>query len=300
MLKINHVTKQFSNHLAVDDVSFEMPKGSIMGLLGPNGAGKTTLIRMITTITMPDSGTILFDEEPLERKHILETGYMPEERGLYKKMKVGHLLTYLAQLKGFSKKEARSEIRHWMDKFDILDWWDKKVQDLSKGMQQKIQFISTVVHRPKLLIFDEPFSGLDPINANLIKDEISQLHKAGASIIFSTHRMEQVEEICEYAVLINQGKNILQGYVKDIKQNFKQNHFEIEYSGQIKEATFRNLEVIDHHDNKLIFRLPKGTNSNTLLQSLLSEGVNIQSFREILPTFNEIFIHQVEQNTIAI
>ncbi len=299
MLKINHVTKQFSNHLAVDNVSFEMPKGSIMGLLGPNGAGKTTLIRMITTITMPDSGSILFDDIPLARKHILETGYMPEERGLYKKMKVGHLLTYLAQLKGFSKKEARTEIRHWMDKFDILDWWDKKVQDLSKGMQQKIQFISTVVHRPKLLIFDEPFSGLDPINANLIKDEISQLHKEGASIIFSTHRMEQVEEICEYAVLINQGKNILEGYVKDIKQNFKQNHFEIEYLGSVKETVFCNLEVIDHHDNKIVFHLPKGTNSNALLQSLLAEGVDIQSFREILPTFNEIFIQKVE-NTIHI
>jgi len=297
MLIIDQVTKQFSNHLAVDNVSFEMPKGSIMGLLGPNGAGKTTLIRMITTITMPDSGKILFDGEPLSRKHILLTGYMPEERGLYKKMKVGHHLVYLAQLKGFSKKEAVTEIRKWMEKFDIMDWWDKKVQDLSKGMQQKIQFISTVVHRPKLLIFDEPFSGLDPINSNLIKDEISQLHKDGASIIFSTHRMEQVEEICEYAVLINQGTNILEGYVKDIKQDFKQNHFEIEYTGDLSTDHLGALDIISHQDNKIVFHLKKGENSNTILQHLIQQGIDIQSFREILPTFNEIFINQVEQNT---
>lgn len=297
MLIIDQVTKQFSNHLAVDNVSFEMPKGSIMGLLGPNGAGKTTLIRMITTITMPDYGKILFDGEPLTRKHILQTGYMPEERGLYKKMKVGHHLVYLAQLKGFSKKEAVTEIRKWMEKFDIMDWWDKKVQDLSKGMQQKIQFISTVVHRPKLLIFDEPFSGLDPINSNLIKDEISQLHKDGASIIFSTHRMEQVEEICEYAVLINQGNNILEGYVKDIKQDFKQNHFEIEYTGDLSTDHLGALDIISHQDNKIVFHLKKGENSNTILQDLIRQGIDIQSFREILPTFNEIFINQVEQNT---
>ena len=297
MLIIDQVTKQFSNHLAVDNVSFEMPKGSIMGLLGPNGAGKTTLIRMITTITMPDSGRILFDGEPLSRKHILKTGYMPEERGLYKKMKVGHHLVYLAQLKGFSKRDAKKEIQKWMKKFDIMDWWDKKVQDLSKGMQQKIQFISTVVHRPKLLIFDEPFSGLDPINANLIKDEISQLHKEGASIIFSTHRMEQVEEICEYAVLINQGTNILEGYVKDIKQDYKQNHFEIVYSGSISTSDLGSLDIIKHEDQKIVFHLPKGEDSITILQAFIQKGVDIQSFREILPSFNEIFINQVAQNT---
>ncbi|HHB78499.1 MAG TPA: ATP-binding cassette domain-containing protein [Saprospiraceae bacterium] len=297
MLKIDHVTKQFSNHLAVNQVSFNMPKGSIMGLLGPNGAGKTTLIRMITTITMPDSGHIYFDDEVLSRKHILQTGYMPEERGLYKKMKVGHHLVYLAQLKGFSRKEAIKEIRNWMEKFDILDWWDKKVRDLSKGMQQKIQFISTVVHRPKLLIFDEPFSGLDPINTNLIKDEIRQLHAEGASIIFSTHRMEQVEEICEYAVLINQGTNILEGYVKDIKQSFKKNHFEINYSGTIPASIFEELEVISHQDNRVVFHLSKDQNSNIILRQLIDQGIDIQSFKEILPTFNEIFINQVEKNT---
>lgn len=297
MLSINQVTKQFSNHLAVDNVSFEMPPGSIMGLLGPNGAGKTTLIRMITTITMPDAGKILFDGKPLSRKHIQLTGYMPEERGLYKKMKVGNHLIYLAQLKGFSKRESKIEIKKWMDKFDIMDWWDKKVEDLSKGMQQKIQFISTVVHRPKLLIFDEPFSGLDPINSNLIKDEIKQLHKEGASIIFSTHRMEQVEEICEYAVLINQGHNILEGYVKDIKQNFKKNHFEINYNSQIPAAILESLNVISHTDNQLVFHLPKGEDSNEILHLLIQQGVNIQSFREILPTFNEIFINQVAQNS---
>ncbi len=300
MLKIDQVTKQYSNHLAVDRVSFEMPTGSIMGLLGPNGAGKTTLIRMITTITMPDSGQIYFGGEPLSRKHISQTGYMPEERGLYKKMKVGHHLIYLAQLKGFSKRDAKKEIQKWMEKFDIMDWWDKKVQDLSKGMQQKIQFISTVVHRPKLLIFDEPFSGLDPINTNLIKDEISQLHKEGASIIFSTHRMEQVEEICEYVVLINQGKNILEGYVKDIKQGFKQNHFEMTYDGTIPNAGFSHLDIISHEQQRLVFHLPKGINSNQILQEFIQKGIDIQSFREILPTFNEIFINQVEQNTPAL
>lgn len=296
MLTIQQVTKQFSNHLAVNQVSFTMPPGSILGLLGPNGAGKTTLIRMITTITQPDSGQILFDGEPLERKHILETGYMPEERGLYKKMKVGHHLVYLAQLKGFSRKEAKKEIQHWMKKFEIMDWWGKKVQDLSKGMQQKIQFISTVVHRPKLLIFDEPFSGLDPINASLIKDEISQLHKEGASIIFSTHRMEQVEEICDYVVLINQGQNILEGYVQDIKEDFKKNHFEIITQEPINTAFFQDFSIISSSDKKLVFHLPQGQDSNLILQKCIEQNIDIQSFREILPSFNEIFINQIEQN----
>ncbi|MEM6380754.1 MAG: ATP-binding cassette domain-containing protein, partial [Bacteroidota bacterium] len=211
ILQLENVVKTSGEYTAVDNVSFSVPKGSIFGLLGPNGAGKTSLIRIITTITRADQGTVYLDGEKLGSRHPSQIGYMPEERGLYKKMKVGDHLMYLARLKGLSKTEAKDKIDHWFNKFEITDWWDKKVEELSKGMQQKIQFIATVIHEPKLLILDEPFSGLDPINANLIKDEIYQLKEAGTSIIFSTHRMEQVEEICEYIVLINKGQNVLQG-----------------------------------------------------------------------------------------
>jgi ABC-2 type transport system ATP-binding protein len=206
ILSLREVTKSYTNHLAVDNVSFDMPKGGIFGLLGPNGAGKTSLIRIITCITRADTGTILFDGEPLNNNHPSEIGYMPEERGLYKKMKVGEQLTYLALLKGMGKAHAKKEISTWMEKFEIQDWYNRKIEELSKGMQQKIQFIATIIHRPKLLILDEPFSGLDPINSNLIKDEIIKLNQSGISIIFSTHRMEQVEEICQDIVLINKGK----------------------------------------------------------------------------------------------
>ena len=217
ILKLENVVKNYDKHIAVNDVSFEVPKGSVFGLLGPNGAGKTSLIRIITTITGADQGTVYLDGKKIDSDAPSHIGYMPEERGLYKKMKVGEHLMYLAQLKGLSKKKAKEQIDHWFNKFEINDWWDKAVEELSKGMQQKIQFIATVIHQPKLLILDEPFSGLDPINTNLIKAEIDEMHRNGTSIIFSTHRMEQVEEVCEHIVLINQGKKILEGEVSAIK-----------------------------------------------------------------------------------
>ena len=233
ILRLENVIKTYDKHTAVNNVSFDVPKGSIFGLLGPNGAGKTSLIRIITTITGADSGTVLLDGEKLNSDHPSQIGYMPEERGLYKKMKVGEQLMYLAQLKGLSKTKAKEQIDFWFKRLNIEDWWDKKVEELSKGMQQKVQFIATVVHGPKLLILDEPFSGLDPINTNLIKDEIRRMNDEGISIIFSTHRMEQVEEICEYITLINQGQILLGGKVDDVKQEFKENLFKIDFNGEL-------------------------------------------------------------------
>ena len=299
ILTLENVIKNYGNHRAVDDVSFSVPKGSIYGLLGPNGAGKTSLIRIITTITRADSGQVFLDGEKLNADHPGQIGYMPEERGLYKKMKVGEQLMYLAQLKGMSKKEAKKNLREWMEKFQIIDWWDKKVEELSKGMQQKIQFVATVVHRPKLLILDEPFSGLDPINANLIKDEIYQLNQEGISIIFSTHRMEQVEEICEYITLINQGKNVLNGKVADVKQQFKQHLFSIGYGGELpRELAEEDIQndkftITEHRENEILVKIADDAASNALLQFLIQKNVHIRSFREILPTLNEIFIRQV-------
>jgi ABC-2 type transport system ATP-binding protein len=228
LLEIQDVVKQYQAYLAVNHVSFSIPKGKIFGLLGPNGAGKTTLIRMITSITYPDSGKILFDGQPLQEKHSALIGYMPEERGLYKKMKVGEQLLYLARLRGMSEADAKKAILSWFDRLEATGWWNKKVEELSKGMAQKVQFISTVMHSPQLLILDEPFSGLDPVNANLIKDEIYRLHGEGTTILFSTHRMEQVEEICDNIVLVNKGVNILEGEVAEVKQRFKDNLFHIE------------------------------------------------------------------------
>ena len=299
ILKIENVTKSYSNHLAVDQVSFDMPAGCIFGLLGPNGAGKTSLIRIITTITRADSGTIWLDGEQLSNEHPNYIGYMPEERGLYKKMKVGDHLLYLAQLKGLSKSRAKEEINHWFTKFEISDWWDKKVEELSKGMQQKIQFIATIIHRPKLLILDEPFSGLDPINTNLIKDEIHELNKNGTSIIFSTHRMEQVEEICERIVLINAGKNVLEGEVKAIKNQFKENLFRIEFEGTLPANIADHANIQSQNDHELVVQLEEERNSNKLLQYLLSQGVYVHAFNEILPTLNEIFIRQVGETKAA-
>ncbi|HHH50283.1 MAG TPA: ABC transporter ATP-binding protein [Saprospiraceae bacterium] len=296
ILELNNVVKSYDQNIAVNDVSFNVPKGCIFGLLGPNGAGKTSLIRIITTITRPDSGTVFLDGSPLNSYSPSQIGYMPEERGLYKKMKVGEHLIYLARLKGMSKPQAKDAIKHWFDKFEISDWWDKKVEELSKGMQQKIQFISTVIHRPKLLILDEPFSGLDPINTNLIKDEIDQLHHQGISIIFSTHRMEQVEEICERIVLINKGENILEGEVKSIKDQFKKKLFKINFAGQLPLDLSKNLTIQSQTDNSLIIKLNEGEDSNKALGYLLASGVSIQSFNEILPTLNEIFIQQVENS----
>ena len=294
ILRLESVVKTYGKHTAVDAVSFSVPKGAIFGLLGPNGAGKTSLIRIITTITRADSGRVYLGGEPLHSGHPEQIGYMPEERGLYKKMKVGEHLIYLARLKGLSKQDAQNQIKRWMDKFEIGGWWDKRVEELSKGMQQKIQFIATVVHRPSLLILDEPFSGLDPINTNLIKEEIRELRREGASIIFSTHRMEQVEEICEEIVLINQGRNVLEGEVRQIREDFKENLFRIEYSGALPDLP-ETCQIASHEDGRLTVRLTAGAESDKLLLHLLQKGVHISGFREILPSLNQIFIKQVEE-----
>lgn len=296
ILKMNQVVKQYGNHTAVDAVSFEVPKGSVFGLLGPNGAGKTSLIRIITTITRADSGVIELEGQLLNSSHPEQIGYMPEERGLYKKMKVGAHLIYLARLKGLSKQQAKKAIGNWMEKFEITDWWNKKVEELSKGMQQKVQFIATVVHEPKLLILDEPFSGLDPINTNLIKEEIRSLHKKGTSIIFSTHRMEQVEEICENILLINRGKVLLTGSVKEVKNQFKLNHFEIGFEGELPTELSNQLEVVRQENNKAVVKLPAEMSPSTLLKKAVQTGLDIRSWNEMLPSLNEIFIRQVENN----
>ncbi len=299
VLQIQDVVKTYQNHRAVDHVSFDMPRGCIFGMLGPNGAGKTSLIRMITTITRPDSGKILFNGAELDSSHPTEIGYMPEERGLYKKMKVGDHLMYLAQLKGLSYAESMKQIKYWFDRLEIVGWWNKKVEELSKGMQQKLQFVATVVHQPQLLILDEPFSGLDPINANLLKDEIYELHKKGTSIIFSTHRMEQVEEICDRIVLINQGKNVLEGSVKEIKQNFKENLFRVEYEGTLPADIGARADVVEQQAQTLKIKLSGDRDSNQFLQYLLQNGVRIIGFNEILPSLNEIFIKRVGAANIA-
>ncbi len=299
ILTLENVVKSYDKHLAVNDVSFSVPKGSIFGLLGPNGAGKTSLIRIITTITRADSGKVFLDGEPLNSRHPEQIGYMPEERGLYRKMKVGEHLLYLARLKGLSRDEARREIDYWFEKFGITDWWPKKVEELSKGMQQKIQFIATVIHRPKLLILDEPFSGLDPINTNLIKDEIHTLHEQGTSIIFSTHRMEQVEEICEHIILINKGENILEGRVAEIKDRFKQNLFRLSFEGELPAEVSRLGKIVDQHDHTVTVQLDDDSQSNELLRTFLNSGAYVYAFNEILPTLNEIFIRQVDESNIS-
>jgi ABC-2 type transport system ATP-binding protein len=293
ILVIDNVVKSYEKTVAVKNVSFTMPEGVIFGMLGPNGAGKSSLIRMITTITRPDSGRIFINGELLNNRHPEEIGYMPEERGLYKKMKVGDHLMYLAQLKGLSYDDALTEVKKWMIKLDIKDWWGKKVEELSKGMQQKAQFISTVLHRPKLLILDEPFSGLDPVNAEILKNEIYELHKQGTSIIFSTHRMEQVEEICDTIVLINKGENVLFGDVKDIKQQFKENMYRIDFEGTLPTGFSSKANIVEQTHKHLKVKLTEGVDSNILLKELLEIGVRITAFHEILPTINEIFIKKV-------
>lgn len=300
ILQLDNVIKTYGEYTAVDSVSFSVPKGSIFGLLGPNGAGKTSLIRIITTITRADQGTVYLDGEALGSRHPSQIGYMPEERGLYKKMKVGDHLMYLARLKGLSKADAKSKIDHWFNKFEITDWWGKKVEELSKGMQQKIQFIATVIHEPKLLILDEPFSGLDPINTNLIKDEIYQLKEAGTSIIFSTHRMEQVEEICEHIVLINKGQNVLQGKVAAIKDEFKLNNFKVTYQGELPQGLAERYDVIQDQNNQVVIHLADAVQSGELLQYLLNAGVKIVAFNEVLPSLNEIFIRQVSDSDTVV
>ncbi len=293
LLSIENVSKSYRTHKAVDNVSIHVEPQTIFGLLGPNGAGKTTLIRMITNILYQDTGNIILRGiKDVDRNMFI--GYMPEERGLYKKMKVGEQLLYLAKLKNLSHKKAKAQIDYWFEKFDITDWWNKKVEELSKGMQQKIQFIATVVHDPKLIILDEPFSGLDPINVNLIKDQIFELKEKGATILFSTHRMEQVEEICEQIALINQGKVILQGDVAGLKQRFKPNHFRVNYSGDLPTLREEHYTVLEQQANELLLHLNSGYPANEMLLSLMEQGLQVSSFNEVLPSLNEIFISQVQ------
>lgn len=293
VLELKNVKKTYQTHKAVDDVSFAIPEGKIFGLLGPNGAGKTSLIRIITSITRADEGVVLFNGEPLNSSHPAQIGYMPEERGLYKKMKVGEEIMYLARLKGFSKKEAKQQLEYWLERFDIQDWRNKKVEELSKGMQQKIQFITTVLHQPKLLILDEPFSGLDPINSNLIRDEIYELNKRGTTILFSTHRMEQVEQICENIVLINKGKNVLQGSVADIKEQYKEHIFKLQYQGNLPTGMGEHVTIINEQAGQLTVQLRDVVHANNFLKYLLAHGTIVTGFNEVLPTLNEIFIKKV-------
>jgi ABC-2 type transport system ATP-binding protein len=301
LLELRNLKKYYATQKAVDDISFSVEKGSIFGLLGPNGAGKTTLLRMITGIFFPDDGQVLFDGKSFDPlKDIQYIGYMPEERGLYKKMKIGEQALYLAQLKGLSKSEAMELIKEWFVKLEMQSWWNKKVEDLSKGMSQKLQFVTTVLHRPKLIILDEPFSGLDPVNSNVIKDEIYNLAKAGSTIIFSTHRMEQVEEICDHIVLVNKGNKILDGTVKDVKQQFKQNLFRIGFEQTPQVSYNPAFEVVkESKDHSLVVKITEGHRPNDVLQHFIASNASITSFQEILPSLNEIFIQLVEGTPAA-
>lgn len=305
LLEAQNVVKNFGKFKALNDISIQVPKESIFGLLGPNGAGKTTLLRIINQITLPDSGLILFDGKKLHPDDVRYIGYLPEERGLYKRMKVGEQVMYLAQLKGLSKLEAKKRINYWFDKFEIGAWWNKKVEELSKGMAQKIQFIITVLHQPKLLIFDEPFSGFDPINANLIKDEILNLKENGATIIFSTHRMESVEELCEHIVLLDKANKVLEGRLVDIKKQFKTNTFEVGLNTEnrkdllldlkarfiVTSANFKSLE----DDLKLNIKLQNNETSTDLIQYLNTKAL-INHYVEVIPSANDIFIQAINQN----
>jgi len=301
LLETQHVKKYFATQKAVDDISFSVTPGSIFGLLGPNGAGKTTLLRMITGIIYPDSGEIIFDGKKFDPFSDIERiGYMPEERGLYKKMKIGEQALYLAQLKGLKKTDATRMIKDWFTKLEMESWWNKKVEDLSKGMSQKLQFVTTVLHNPKLIILDEPFSGLDPVNSNLIKDEIFKLAKSGATIIFSTHRMEQVEEICDHIVLVNKGQKILDGTVKEVKQQFKENLFRISFDAMPLNTNNDSFTIVKQNDDySLIVKINEGYTPNDILRYFLQSNANIYSFNEILPSLNEIFIQLVEGTPAA-
>lgn len=301
LLELHNLKKYYATQKAVDDISFSVEPGTIFGLLGPNGAGKTTLLRMITGILYPDSGSILFKGEPFDAmKDVEQIGYMPEERGLYKKMKIGEHALYLAQLKGLEKNEALRLIKEWFIKLEMQSWWNKKVEDLSKGMSQKLQFVTTVLHDPKLIILDEPFSGLDPVNSNIIKEEIFKLAKKGATIIFSTHRMEQVEEICDQIVLVNKGQKILDGSVKEVKQQFKQNLFKIGLDSNTSPGNSNVFEVIkENEDHSLIVKIQQGYTPNDVLLHYINQNIPIHSFQEILPSLNEIFIQLVEGTPAA-
>lgn len=302
ILQVRNVSKQYAAHKALDDVSLDVPKGSIFGLLGPNGAGKTSLIRIINQITGPDSGEILFEGKRLSVDHISMIGYLPEERGLYKKMEVGEQALYLAQLKGLSKKEAMDRLKFWFDKFGLKDWWRKKIDELSKGMQQKVQFIITVLHEPKLLILDEPFTGFDPINAGLIKDELLRLRDQGTTVILSTHRMESVEELCSHIALINRSKKILDGDVHDIRRRFRTGKYEVTYSGHgvgLANSLWGGFELISNEPQaghmKALVSIPEGRSTNDLLAGMI-QNVEVMSFREMVPGMNDIFISLVNES----
>lgn len=302
ILVTREVTKQFGKYTALDKVSLEIPKNSIYGLLGPNGAGKTTLIRIINQITFPDSGEVFFDGAPLKPSDVSMIGYLPEERGLYKSMKVGEQVLYLAQLKGLNKSEAKKRLKYWFERLEIGDWWHKKVQELSKGMAQKIQFIVTVLHEPKLLIFDEPFSGFDPINANLIKDEILKLKENGTSIIFSTHRMESVEELCEYIALIHRAEKILDGKLSEIKKAYKNNIFKVgiemgnveSFSREMNEKFQISNSKYDSAEKQLDFTVQLPSSDTKELLLYLSSRGNINLFTETIPSAHDIFIQTIK------
>ncbi len=303
ILEVQNVVKQYGDYTALNNVSLNVPRGSIFGLLGPNGAGKTSLIRIINQITMPDSGTVLLDGEKLSPNHIAHIGYMPEERGLYKTMKVGEQCLYLAQMKGLSKAEAKKQLEYWFEKLEIKGWWNKKIQELSKGMAQKIQFVVTVLHQPKLLIFDEPFSGFDPVNANIIKDEILELREKGATIIFSTHRMESVEELCDHIALIHKSNKLIEGKLIDVKKQYRSNTFDVgiltnnveglmfdlTQKFKVGQANFKSL----NDELKLEINLGE-SNSNELLY-LLTERGQVTHFVEKIPSVNDIFIQTVSR-----
>ena len=302
LLSIDSVSKHFGDYKALNNVSVDIPKGSIFGLLGPNGAGKTTLIRIINQISIPDTGKVLFDGETLSQKHISSIGYLPEERGLYKSMKVGEQALYLAQLKGMSRADAKKQLKYWFDKFEIGEWWDKKIVELSKGMAQKVQFIVTVLHKPSLLIFDEPFSGFDPINANIIKDEILKLRNDGSTVIFSTHRMESVEELCDHIALIHKSNKVLDGNLNDIKRQYKTNTFEVglvcseqRVIKQLINAKFNSVDASFKSlgkELKLNITLEPNQTSNELL-NFLSSNAEVNHFMEVVPSANDIFIQTI-------
>ena len=300
IITAEHITKRFAEHTALDDVSVEIPRGSVYGLLGPNGAGKTTLIRTINRITLPDKGRILFDSRPITQQDIFRIGYLPEERGLYRKMKVGEQALFLARLKGLSRYEAIVRLKEWFKRLEIEDWWDKKVEDLSKGMAQKVQFIVTVLHLPELLIFDEPFSGFDPINANLLKEEILRLRDEGATVIFSTHNMSSVEEICDHITLINKSRNILSGRVEDIRRAHGGNLFSVQYKGDGKALVERlsgMCKVIENEESttgfsSLKIHIERNDDVRSVV-SLINESVEMRQFTETMPSMNDIFIRAV-------
>ncbi|MGZ5135542.1 MAG: ABC transporter ATP-binding protein [Flavitalea sp.] len=300
ILEVRHLKKYYATQKAVDDISFSVEQGSIFGLLGPNGAGKTTLLRMVTGIFFQDEGEILLDGKKFDPiNDVTRIGYMPEERGLYKKMKIGEQAIYLARLKGLKKADATQKVKDWFIKFGMESWWNKKVEDLSKGMSQKLQFVTTVLHEPKLIILDEPFSGLDPVNANLIKDEIYYLAKKGCSVIFSTHRMEQVEEICDHIILVNKGQKILDGGVAEVKQQFKENLFHIALEEIPENALSSFFEVIGHKNGGLLVKINEGYRPNDVLRYFIEGNVNVTAFHEILPSLNDIFIRLVEGTSVS-